>query len=96
MAAAKAAIARAHHTTLAKELVVAAIAEAEATRTATPPTTHVAATMPATKLKRFVAKRLLKQMTATASPPSPLDFATCFSQRNLSLSGSPSMTRSKT
>jgi hypothetical protein len=77
-----AAAARAHHTTLAKELVVVAIAEAEATRTATPPTTHVVAMMPATKLKRFVAKRLLKQMTATASPPSPLDFATCFSRRN--------------
>jgi hypothetical protein len=84
-----------HHTALAEELVAATIVEDEATRTATSPATHVAATMPATELKIFVAKRLLKQMTTTASPP-PLDFATCFSQRNSSLSGSPSTTRSKT
>jgi hypothetical protein len=44
MAAAKAA----HHMALAEELVEAAIVEAEATRTATPSATHVAATMPAT------------------------------------------------
>jgi hypothetical protein len=41
--------------------------------------THMVATMPATKLKRFVTKRLLKQVTATASPTSPLDFVTYFS-----------------
>jgi hypothetical protein len=81
-----------HHTALAEEMVAATIMEAEATRTATSPATHVAATMPATKLKIFVAKRLLKQMTATASPPSLLDFATYFSRRNSSLSGSPSTT----
>jgi hypothetical protein len=59
MAAAGVAVAGAHHTTLVEELVAAAIAEAESTRTATSLATHVAATMPATKLKRFVAKRLL-------------------------------------
>jgi hypothetical protein len=92
MAAAGAAGARAHHTALAEEQVVVAIAEAEATRTATSPAIHVAATMPATELKRFITKRLLKQMTATASPPFPLDFVTYYSRRNSSLSGSPSTT----
>jgi hypothetical protein len=69
----------AHHMALAEELVAAAITEADDTRTATSPATHVVATMPATALKRFIAKRLLKQMIATASPPSLLDIATCFS-----------------
>jgi hypothetical protein len=45
-----------------------------------------------TELKKFIPKRLLKQTTATASPPSPLDFAAGSSQRNSSLSGSPSTT----
>jgi hypothetical protein len=80
------AAAKAHHTTLAEELAAATIAGAEATRTATPPATHVAATMPATGLRRFVAKMLLKQATATASPPTPLDFAIYSSLRNSSLS----------
>jgi hypothetical protein len=79
MVAAGAAAAEAHHTVLAEELVAAAIAEAEALQTATSLGTHMAAMMPAKQLKRFVAKRLLKQMIVTASPPSPLDFATCFS-----------------
>jgi hypothetical protein len=50
---------------LAEELVAVAIAGAEATRTTTSPATHMAATMPATGLRRFVAKRLLKQATVT-------------------------------
>jgi DNA-binding LacI/PurR family transcriptional regulator len=86
VAVAVVAAAKAHHTTLAKELAAATIAGAEATRTATPPATHVAATMPATGLRRFVAKMLLKQATATASPPTPLDFAIYSSLRNSSLS----------
>jgi hypothetical protein len=90
--AAEAAAEAAHHMALAEELVAVAIAEAEATRTAMPPATHVAATMPATKLMKFVAKRLLKQTTATTSLPTPLDFATCSPRRNSSLSGSPSTT----
>jgi hypothetical protein len=93
-AAAEAATVGAHLTVLAGKLVAAAITEAEATGTATPPASHVMATMLATKLKRFIVKRLLRQ--ATTSSPSPLDIATCFSQRNSNLSGSPSTTRSKT
>jgi hypothetical protein len=65
----------AHHTALAEEMVAVVITGAEATRTATSPATHVAATMPVTGSRKFVAKRLLKQATATASPPTPLDFA---------------------
>jgi hypothetical protein len=95
-AATEAAAVGAHLTVLAGKLVAAAITEAEATRTATSPASHVAATMLATESKRFVAKRPLRQATATASPPSPLDFATCFSQKNSNLSGSPSTMRSKT
>jgi hypothetical protein len=64
----------AHHTALAEEMVAVVITGAEATRT-TSPATHVAATMPVTGSRKFVAKRLLKQATATASPPTPLDFA---------------------
>jgi hypothetical protein len=96
VAAAEAAAVGAHLTVLVGKLEVAAITEAEATRTATSPASHVVATMLAIELKRFIAKRLLRQATVTASPPSPLDFATCFSQRNSNLSGSPSTTRSKT
>jgi hypothetical protein len=85
MAVTGVAAAGAHHTELAEEPVAAVIVEDEATRTATSPATHVVAMMPAIELKRFVAKRLMKQMTTTASPSSPLDFATCFSRRNSSL-----------
>jgi hypothetical protein len=95
-ATAEAAEAEAHHTARVEELVAAAIVEAEATRAAMSPATHVAAMMPATKLRRFVAKRLLKQTTTMTSPPFPLDFVTCSFRRNSSLSGSPSTTRSKT
>jgi hypothetical protein len=63
MAAAGAVTAGAHHTVLVEELAVAATAEAEAMRIATSPATHVAATTPVTQLRRFVAKRLLKQTT---------------------------------
>jgi hypothetical protein len=44
----EAAATRAHHTVLAGELVAAAIAEAEATQTATSPASHTAAMMPTT------------------------------------------------
>jgi hypothetical protein len=82
--------------TLVEEPVAAAIAGDEATRIATSLTTHVKATMPATGLTRFVAKRLQKQATATASPPTLIGFAIYSSLRNSSLSGSPSTMRSKT
>jgi hypothetical protein len=78
-AATKVVAAGAHLTVLAGKLVAAAIAKAKATRTATSLASHAAATMLAIELKRFVAKRLLRQATATDSPPSLLDFATCFS-----------------
>jgi hypothetical protein len=45
---------------LAEELVAVAIAEAEAMRTATLLATHVAAMMPATRLRRSVAKKATK------------------------------------
>jgi hypothetical protein len=90
------AVVASHHMVLAEELVAAANVEAEATQTATPPATHVAATMPGTKSMKLVAKRLLKQTTVTASPPNLLNFATCSSLINSSLLGSPSTTRSKT
>jgi hypothetical protein len=57
-AAAEAAAAGAHHMVLAGEPVVAAIAEAEATRTATSPASHTAATMPATELKNTLQEGL--------------------------------------
>jgi hypothetical protein len=97
MATAGVAVAGARHMVLAEELAAAAvIAEAEATRTAMSPAIHVAATIPATKSRRFVANWPLKKMAVMASPPSPLDFTTCSSRKNSSLSGSPSTTLSKT
>jgi hypothetical protein len=65
--AVEAAAAGAHRMALEEELVAAATAGVEATRTATSPVTHAAAMMPATELRKFVAKRLMKQTTATAS-----------------------------
>jgi hypothetical protein len=80
------------HTGLAGEPVVEAIAEAEATQTATSLVPHAAATMPATELKRYDARSPPWQAKMTASPPSLLDFAICFSQKNSSLWGSLSTT----
>jgi hypothetical protein len=95
MLAAEAAAARAPHMGLAEEPVAEAIAEAEATQTATSPVPHAAATMPAAELKKFDARSPPRQARMTASPPSLLDFAIFFSQRNSSLWGSPSTMRSK-
>jgi hypothetical protein len=69
----------AHHMALVEELATAVVAEAEATRTAMPLAPHVVATTPATELRKYVATRLPQQTTATASPPTTLDFATCSS-----------------
>jgi hypothetical protein len=77
--AAEAAAAGAHHTGLEGEPVAEAIAEAEATQIATPLVSHAAATMPAAKLKKFDARNPPRQARTTASPPSLLDFAICFS-----------------
>jgi hypothetical protein len=76
--------------------VAEAIAAAEATRTATSPEPHMAASMPARKLKNYDRRSPPRQATTTASPPFLLGFATYSSQRNSNLWGSPSTTRSKT
>jgi hypothetical protein len=81
----EAAAAGAPHTELAGELVAEATAEAEATQTATSPVLHAAATTPVVELKKYDATSPPRQVTTTASPPSLLDFAICFSQRNSSL-----------
>jgi hypothetical protein len=91
----EAAAVRAPHTGLEGEPVAEAIAEAEATQTATSLVSHAAATMPAVESKKFDARNPPRQVRTMASPPSPLDFAICCSRRNSSLSGSPSTIRSK-
>jgi hypothetical protein len=60
-----------------------AIAEAEATQIATSPVSHAAAKMPVAESRKFDATN--PQARTTASPPSLLDFAICYSQRNSSL-----------
>jgi hypothetical protein len=64
------------------ELGVVATAVAKATRIATSPAPHVAASTPARKSKNYGARRLPRQATTTASLPSLRDFATYSSQRN--------------
>jgi hypothetical protein len=71
-------------TGLAGELGAEAIAAAKATRTATTPAPHVAALMPARRLKNYDARRL-PRATTTASLPSLHGFAICSSQRNSNL-----------
>jgi hypothetical protein len=73
------------HTGLAGELVAEAIAEAEATQTATSLVPHAAATTPVAELKKYDARSPPRQATMTASPPSLLGITICFSQRNSSL-----------
>jgi hypothetical protein len=73
------------HTGIEGEPVAEAIAEAEATQTATSLVSHAAAMMLATELKKYEARSPPRQATTTASPPSLLDFAICFSQRNSNL-----------
>jgi hypothetical protein len=58
------------------ELGAMATAAAEATRIVTSPAPHVAASMPARKLKNYGTRRLPRQATTTASLPSLRDFAT--------------------
>jgi hypothetical protein len=95
MLAAEAATPGAPHTELAGEPVTEAIVEEEATQTATSPVSHVAATMPAVESKKFDARNPPRRERIVASPPSLLDFATYFSQKNSSLWGSPSTMLSK-
>jgi hypothetical protein len=91
MLVAEAVAAGAPHTGLAGEPVAEAIAEPEATQTATLPVPHAAAMMPAVELKKYDARSPPRQATTTASPPSLLGFAICFSRRNSNPWGSPSM-----
>jgi hypothetical protein len=93
--AAEAAAAGAPHTGLEGEPVAEAIAKAKATQIATSPVSHAAATMPTAESNKFDARNPPQQARTTASPPSLVNFAICFSQRNSSLWGSPSMMRSK-
>jgi hypothetical protein len=67
------------HTGLEGEPVAEAVAEAEATQTATSLVPHAAATMLAAELKKFDARSPPRQAKTTASPPSLLDFTICFS-----------------
>jgi hypothetical protein len=67
MLAAEAAAARAPHMGLAGEPTAEAIAEAEATQTATSPVPHAAATMPATELKKYDARSSPRQAKTMAS-----------------------------
>jgi hypothetical protein len=85
MLAAEAVAAGAPHTGLAGEPVAEAIAEVEDTQTATSLVPHAAATMPAAELKKYDARSPPRQARTTASPPSLLDFAIYFSQKNSSL-----------
>jgi hypothetical protein len=79
MLSAETAAAGAPHTGLEEEPVAEAIAEAEATQTATSQVSHAAATMPAAEFKKFDARSPPRQAKTTASLPSLLDFAICFS-----------------
>jgi hypothetical protein len=79
MPAAEAAVAGAPHMGLEGEPVAGAIAEAEATQTATSPVSHVAATMPVAESRKFDVRNPPRQARTTASPPSLLDFAICCS-----------------
>jgi hypothetical protein len=85
MLAVEAAAAGAPHTGLAGEPVAEAIAEAEATQTATSLVSHVTAMMSAAELKKYDARSPPRQARTTASPPSLLHFAIYFSQKNSSL-----------
>jgi hypothetical protein len=68
-----------------RRAVAEAIAEAEATQTAKSLVPHAAATTPAAELKKYDARSPPRQARTTASPPSLLDFAIYFSQKNSSL-----------
>jgi hypothetical protein len=80
--AAEAATAGASTTELAGGPVAEAVAVAEATRIATSPEPHMAASMPARKLRNCDGRSPPRRETTTASPPSLLGFATYSSQIN--------------
>jgi hypothetical protein len=82
---AEVATAGAPRTGLVGELGAEATTAAEATRTATPPVFHTAASMPAKKLKNYDVIGPPWHATTTASPPSLLGFATYSSQKKSNL-----------
>jgi hypothetical protein len=82
---AEAVTARAPTTGLTGEPGAEATAAAEATRIATPPGFHVAASTLAKKSKNYDARSPPRQATMTASPPSLHGFAIYFSRRNSNL-----------
>jgi hypothetical protein len=61
------------------EPLVEAIAEAEATQTATSPVSQAAVMTLAAELRKLDTRNPPRQARTTASPPSLLDFAICFS-----------------
>jgi hypothetical protein len=85
MLAGEAAAAGAPHTGLAGESVAEAIAEAEATQTATSLVSCATAMMPVAESKKFDATSPPRQAKMAASPPSLLGFAIYFSRRNSNL-----------
>jgi hypothetical protein len=80
--AGEATVAGAPRTGLAGEPVAEAIAEVEATQTATSLVSHAAATSP---MKMSSTTSPPRQAKMSSSPPFLLDFAICFSQRSSSL-----------
>jgi hypothetical protein len=80
---------------LAGEPGAAAIVATEATRTATPPALHMAASTPARRSKNFGPRSPPRQAAMMASLPFLHGFAIYFSRRNSNLWGSPSTTRSR-
>jgi hypothetical protein len=74
--AAEAATAGAPTMGLTGELGAVVTAEAEATRIATSPVPHVAASTPARKSKNYGARRPPRQATTMTPPPSLRDFTT--------------------
>jgi hypothetical protein len=73
--AAESAAARAPRTGLEGEPMAEAIAEADATQTATSPVSHVVATMLVAESRKFDTRNPPRQVRTIASPPSLLDFA---------------------
>jgi hypothetical protein len=71
--------AAAPHMGLEGEPLVEAIAEAEATQTATSPVSQAAVMTLAAELRKLDTRNPPRQARTTASPPSLLDFAICFS-----------------
>jgi hypothetical protein len=77
-------------------VVAVATPKAEAVGVATSVTTHAATSTPAKEWTRYDAPRELPTSTTTGSPLSQHDYAISYYPRSSNLSGSPSLTLSKT